>query len=104
MRQAELDFDHPSPSAVSSEIAAARDPLSEWRAQRRHELAELSRKLGLPLGRPVEIWLAGGVRLRGPLAIREASLTCAGLTAENAEFEVDGVPFRVRDLESCVAL
>jgi len=104
MRQPELDFGYSSPGIARTAPEPARDPLAEWRAQRRHELAELSRKLGLPVGRPVEIWLAGGVRLRGPLAIREASLTCAGLSAENAEFEVDGVPFRVRDLESCVAL
>jgi hypothetical protein len=80
------------------------DPVDTWREARKRELLELSKALGLPLGKRVEIWLKGGVRLRGTLRLREETLLHAETTAQDAVFEIDNVPFRTGDFESCVAL
>jgi len=52
--QAEFDFD-----SVGVEAGHAR-----WMAVRQVASVELARRLGLPLGHVVEIWLRGKVRLR----------------------------------------
>lgn len=96
--QQEFDFSR------TADAHASIDPVDTWRSARKRELLELSKSLGLPLGKSVEIWLKGGVRLRGTLGLREEAPSYAGITAQNAVFEIDGVPFQAGDLESCVTL
>lgn len=91
--QAELDF-----------AGGDSDGLSAWQAGQRRQREELARQLALPLGRPVEVWLRGGVRLRGELRLAEAFLVHAQVTQENTRFEVAGTQFAFREMESCVQL
>jgi hypothetical protein len=82
----------------------APDPLQAWREQRRRDLTELARKLGLPLGQKVEVWLKCGIRLRGRLEFHEELLFMSGANLGNSEFQVDGTPFTYSEMESCVRL
>ena len=47
---------------------------TRWLAGRRMAAVELARRMNLPLGHEVEVWLYGGVRLRGKLRLREELL------------------------------
>src|SRR5437660_12717692 len=47
---------------------------TQWLAGRRVAVAELARRINLPLGHQVEVWLCGGVRLRGRLRLAEELL------------------------------
>jgi hypothetical protein len=62
----------------------------------------LARKLDLPLGHPVEVWLVDNVRLRGVLRLREECLFLPEFGEGNLQFVVDGVAFTVGEMESCV--
>jgi hypothetical protein len=79
------------------------DGYAAWQEQRRALLNALAHKLGLPLGHRVEVWLTGGIWLRGQLRLREAKLFLDD-TRHTAELEVDGVVFRPAEVESCVRL
>src|SRR5689334_5446405 len=48
--------------------------VSSWREQRHQAMLTLSRKLGLPLGRKVEVWLRNEIRLVGTLRLQEEQL------------------------------
>ena len=80
------------------------DGYSSWQAQRRLALEQLSRELGLPIGHGVEVWLHGGIRLRGIMRLRDAPLFLDAPRDLHLELQVDGVPFRHGDIESCVRL
>lgn len=73
-----------------------------WRREREEAIRELRKKLGIPLGYPCEVWLKGGVRLKGLLRLREETLLLDGESLRSAPLEVDGVPFLRREIESCV--
>ncbi len=88
----EMDFVAQSP----------RDGLEQWRCQRREMVKKLGLELGLPLNREVEVWLRGGVRLRGLLTLREEVLFVETPRDLNLELAVDGVTFRWTEIESCV--
>lgn len=75
-----------------------------WQVQRRAALDQLGRRLGLPLGRRVEVRLADGVILRGVLALAEETLFPDRADLARLELVVDGVTFRQRELEACVCL
>jgi len=77
---------------------------TNWVTQRRLAIAEQARRLNLPLGYPVEVWLRGGVRLRGKLQLREEKLFLDEDQVQHLEPQVDQVPFAVGDMESCVRL
>jgi len=47
---------------------------TQWLAGRRMAAEELARRIHLPLGHQVEVWLYGGVRLRGKLRLQEEVL------------------------------
>ena len=66
--------------------------------------AELARRIGLPLGHQVEVWLYGGVRLRGKLRLREELLFIEEEQVRHLELVVDHVTFAYREMESCVRL
>jgi hypothetical protein len=93
--QTELNFDDP-PTPIG-------DGRSLWHRQREEQQLALAKKLGLPIGQNVEVWLRGGVRLRGRLQFHEEALI-QSIEDQNSKFAVDGVPFQVRDLESCIRI
>ena len=95
--QPELDF-----GTLDNGTRPPRDGLAWWREQRRAMVKKVGWELGLPLDRQVEVWLRGGVRLRGQLKLREEVLFVAAPRDLNLELVVDGVTFRWTEIESCV--
>lgn len=93
--QGELDFN----ASSSREV----DAIALWRKQRAEEQVALARKLGLPIGKKVEVWLRGGVRLRGGLQLHEDQLIHSEATG-GTRFAVDGTPFLVEEMESCIRI
>jgi hypothetical protein len=75
-----------------------------WLAQRKQAAIELARQINLPLDRQVEVWLVGGIRLRGKLQLQEEKLFLGNDDAQHLGLRVDHVPFSIRELESCVRL
>ncbi len=92
--QSEFNFDY-----LKGELGYAR-----WVAGRRLATQELARRMNLPLGHQVEVWLYGGVRLRGQLRLRENVLLVEEERMRHMELMVDHVPFTYREKESCVRL
>lgn len=90
--QLELSFE---PSATSGGCEA-------WKQERARATENLARKLGLPLGHPVEAWLVGGVRLRGVLRVKDGAFLPPTGQGPKLVFVVDGVEFQQSELESCV--
>jgi len=76
----------------------------QWLAGRRVAVEELARRMGLPPGHEVEVWLIGGVRLRGKLRLAENLLFIEEERVRHLELMVDRVPFTYREMESCVRL
>ena len=77
---------------------------TQWLAGRRVMAEELARRIHLPLGHQVEVWLYGGVRLRGKLRLREEVLVIEEERVRHLELLVDHVAFTYREMESCVRL
>jgi hypothetical protein len=77
---------------------------NRWLAQRKLAMVELARKINLPLDHPVEVWLVGGIRLRGKLQLQEEKLFLDEDTVQQLRLQVDHVPFSVGEMESCVRL
>ena len=63
---------------------------------------ELARRLGLPLDHQVEVWLCGGIRLRGKLRLQEEILFIEEERVRHLGLVVDHVAFTLREMESCV--
>ena len=78
--------------------------LDSWRAQRRAALHELAEKLGLALGRRVEVRLTDGVILEGELRLQEEALFLDHVDTSNIELAVGRVNFRHSEIEACVTL
>jgi hypothetical protein len=92
--QGEFDFDSGS----------AGEGHTRWLAQRKHAISELARQIHLPLDHQVEVWLVGGVRLRGKLQLQEGRLFLGNDDAQHLGLMVDHVPFSISEMESCVRL
>lgn len=90
--QLELSFDSQDP----------RDGVEAWRRERARAKASLARSLGLPLDHPVEVWLAGGIRLRGVLRLHQEELFGPAEKRAKVRLQVDGVVFEQAEIESCV--
>jgi hypothetical protein len=90
--QGEFDF-----SEASSTEGHAR-----WMEGRQLVAAELARRVGLPIGHEVEVWLRGGVRLRGRLQLQEQVQMIDEERLRHLEMLVDHVPFAYRDMDSCI--
>ena len=56
------------------------------------------------IGHQVEIWLYGGIRLRGKLRLKEEMVFIAEDRVRHLELIADQVPFTYRDMESCVRI
>ena len=81
-----------------------KDGLTQWHAERDAAVQRAVEDLGLPIGRSVEIWLRGGIRLRGVLRLRDTVLMLEERAAWNLELEVDNVSFRPSEIESCTRM
>jgi hypothetical protein len=92
--QGELDFGSGS----------ADDGYSRWLAQRKLAVAEMARQMNLPLGHQVEVWLVGGILLRGKLQLQEERLFVVPDDLQHIKLQVDRVPFSIHEMESCIRL
>ena len=92
--QGELNFD-----SNQSE-----DGYNQWREQRWQAMRELSRKMGLPLERKVEVWLRGEIRLIGILRLHEDVLFVPDDQNPRLQLVVDNVRFTPEEMISCVAV
>lgn len=75
-----------------------------WQDQRRAALDRLAAQMGLPLGRKVEVWLRGEIRLVGVLRMRHETLFLPEKRDNHMELIVDNVPFLPSEIQSCVAI
>jgi hypothetical protein len=90
--QGEFDFDG----------HASSEGYTKWLTARRVTTHELARRMSLPLGHQVEVWLSGGIRLRGQLRLQEEVLFIEEERVRHLPLLVDHVPFSYREMESCV--
>jgi hypothetical protein len=77
---------------------------TQWLAGRKVAATELARRINLPLGHQVEVWLRGGIRLRGKLCLQEGMLFTEEEGLRHLELMIDHVRFSFREMESCVRL
>ena len=77
---------------------------AQWLTGRRMAVQELARRMNLPLGHQVEVWLLGGIRLRGRLRLEEEVLFIDEERVRHLGLVVDNETFTYRELESCVRL
>ena len=92
--QSEFNFEQPS----------TQDGYTRWLTGRRVLAEEVARRIHLPLGHQVEVWLYGGIRLRGKLRVKEEMLFIEEERVRHLELMVDHVPFTYREMESCVRI
>lgn len=93
-RQGEFNLEANSPN----------DGYARWLTGRQRTAAELAHRLNLPLEHEVEVWLVGGIRLRGKLSLQEELLIIDEESVRHLGLKVDRVPFHMREMESCVRL
>ncbi len=67
-------------------------------------MRQLAAKLGLPVGRKVEVWLRGEIRLTGILRLREELLFVPEGREARLELIVDNVPFSATEITSCTCV
>lgn len=91
-------------SEFSFDATSTHDGYARWLTGRQVKAAELARRIHLPIGHEVEIWLYGGIRLRGKLKVKEEMLFIEEERVRHLELMVDHVPFTYRDMESCVRI
>ncbi len=77
---------------------------TKWIATRRLALEDAAQKLNLPVGHPAEIWLRGGIRLRGTLRLANEVLFIEEERVRELALELNGVTFNYAEIESCVRL
>src|SRR5262245_32296150 len=70
--------------------------------QRRTAMRQLALRIGLPLGRKVELWLRGEIRLVGILRLRDEGLFVPEDGAARLELTVDNVVFSPAEITSCI--
>ena len=91
-------------SEFNFESTSSQDGYTQWLAGRRVLAEELARRIHLPLGHQVEVWLYGGIRLRGKLKVKEEMLLIEEEHVRHLELMVDHVPFTYREMESCIRI
>jgi hypothetical protein len=89
--QGELDFAADGPG----------EGYTKWVAVRQLALETAAQKLNLPLGHPAEIWLRGGIRLRGKLGLAHEALFIEEKRLLDLALVLDGVTFKYAEMESC---
>ncbi len=89
---------------LNFEADGAEQGYNQWLTGRRMSSQEMARRLNLPLGHAVEVWLLGGIQLRGKLRLQEEVLFIEEERVRYLGLVVDKVPFTYREMESCVRL
>ena len=84
------------------QAGAAETGYTEWVVARQMAIDVVAQKLNLPLGHAVELWLRGGIRLRGKLRLFNEVLFIEEKRIPDLALIVDGVSFTYSELESCV--
>ena len=82
----------------------ANEGYTKWVAVRQLAVEAAAQKLNLPLGHPTEIWLRGGIRLRGILRLANEVLFIEEKRILDLALVLDGVTFTYSEIESCVRL
>jgi hypothetical protein len=77
---------------------------TKWIATRQLAVEAVAQKLNLPVGHPAEIWLRGGIRLRGTLRLANEVLFIEEHRVLDLALVLDGVTFTYAEIESCVRL
>jgi hypothetical protein len=75
---------------------------SSWLESQKIATTELARRMNLPLGHLVEVWLTGEIRLRGRLRLQEEVLFVEEGQERHLGLMVDQVAFTYREMKSCV--
>jgi hypothetical protein len=94
----------PAQLEITFDSGLANSGFQSWLNARRLAMTALAQRLGLPLGRPVEIWLKGDIRLSGLLQLAEPPLFVDERRNGELELRVDRCTFTPRDIEACVCL
>ena len=82
----------------------AEEGFTKWVVGRQLLAQELARRIHLPIGHQVEVWLQGGIRLRGKLRLKEELLCIEEERVRHLELVCDSVLFFYREMESCIRL
>jgi len=77
---------------------------TRWLSGREAAVRELAQRMGLPIGYEVEVWLYGGIRLRGRLRLKDEFLFIEEEQVRHLELQIDKVTFAYREMESCVRI
>jgi hypothetical protein len=77
---------------------------TKWVALRQLAVEAAAQKLNLPLGHRSEVWLRGGIRLRGTLRLANQVLFIEETRMLELDLVVDGVTFSYSEMESCLRL
>lgn len=77
--------------------------MTVWRREREEQLLEMAKRIGLPVGHVVEVWLRGGVRLKGKLLLAEETLV-PNEARTTLRLQIDNTLFSGDELESCIKL
>lgn len=93
-----------SQGQLNFETEGSEQGYTQWLVGRRVTAKALARRMGLPLGHLVEVWLYGGVRLRGELRLKEELLFIEEDHIRHLQLVVDHVAFAYREMESCISL
>lgn len=92
MNQPELSFD----------TTTTKSGYDRWQAERRVAKLSLAKRLGVPLGHQVEVWLIGEVRLRGRLELAEEKLFVPEGNDPHLRLTIGHASFEAGEIESCV--
>ena len=86
------------------EAGGQADGYAKWVVVRQMAAEEAARRLNLPLGHDVEVWLRGGIRLRGKLRLVNEMLFVEEERMHSLPLILDGVEFTYAEMESCLRL
>ena len=98
----------PAMTQLQGELSFAANGAEEgyikWVALRQLAVEAEAQKLNLPLGHPSEVWLRGGIRLRGTLRLANEVLFIEETRILDLALVLDGVTFTYSEMESCLRL
>jgi hypothetical protein len=75
---------------------------SQWVVVRKLAAEAAAEKLNLPIGHEVEVWLRGGIRLKGKLRLLKDLLFVEEAEVRTLTLVLEGVTFNYSEIESCV--
>lgn len=81
-----------------------RDGLAAWRSQRAAQVAGLAKTLGIPLGHPCRVQLAGDVELEGMLTLADEDLLTPDPGNAGIRLRIGRCIFTSREIVSVVRL